>query len=109
MSSPSAPGCFHSGCLDEVLEAQVGYLGNLNESDGLLLCWGVLQSVFAARQDGLLGVLSDADHQWEAKFVTVGFVQTAKGLVLFWGAAIETLRALIPEGFWTQQTLDRAL
>src|SRR6266487_2424058 len=74
----TACGFFYDRRLDEILETQVGDLGDLNESDCLLLCWGVLQPVFAARQDGLLGVLPDANHQWEAKFVTVGFVQAAK-------------------------------
>src|SRR5262249_1476185 len=87
-------------------QAQVGYLGDLNKSSGLLTYRGILQAFFAARQDSLFGILPDADYQWKAKFVTVGVVQLAKGLVLLRREAIEPRRTLIPQGLHTQQTRD---
>src|SRR5215216_1888172 len=68
--------------LDDIEQAQVGDLGDLDQGGGLLGGGGVLQPGVAGAQDRLLGVLAHGHHQREAELLPVGVVEGVEGAVL---------------------------
>src|SRR3712207_5381431 len=71
----------HQRPLDEVLEAQVGYLDDLVEGDPDLLLPGLPHPSFGVLEDGVPGVLPDGGDQLEAELRLVGLVRPPEGLL----------------------------
>src|SRR3712207_6249946 len=90
-------------------EAQACDFCNFAECYLYLFLPGVLQTALGVLQDGLLGVLPDADDHGEPEPLPVGAVHAGKGLVLLGREAVETRRGLLARGLGGELPCDRRL
>src|SRR5271165_3403073 len=103
ISKPPLP---HDRCLNDILEAEVCDLDDLQESCRFFLSRRVFEAFFTASQDCLLGIFPDTDHQRKSEFIPISLVQAVERLEFFRGEPIETGRTLVPQRFHKGQTFN---